>query len=139
MVASLGSSPADPAAAQHASWNTTVGKVVALQWTAILVLSGIAWIWAGNAGAKSLLLGGSAVALPNAVLALWLTVRLYRAGPVGAAGMLTGELLKLVLTFALLVMGVTALKREIVWLALIVGMIAALKAQWLAVWFTKDS
>lgn len=135
MVANLES----PVTAQRARWNATASKAVGLQWAAILLLSGIAWIWVGNPGARSLLLGGFAVALPNGVLALWLTLRLYRSGPVGVAGMLAGELLKLVLTVALLVMGVTALKREIVWLALIVGMIAALKAQWLAVWFTRNS
>ena len=116
-----------------------MGRAIALQWAVILGLSVIAWIWAGSTGAKSLLGGGLAVALPNALLALWLTLRLYRHGAAGAAAMLGGEMLKLGMTVALLVIVVTALKPQIAWLALIIGMVAALKAQWLAVWFTRNT
>ena len=129
----------DSTGAQRAGWRATVGKTVALQWGVILLLALIAWIWVGIAGAKSLLLGGLAVALPNALLALWLTLRLYRRGPVGAAGLLASEVLKLGLTISLLVIGVTTMKSQMVWLALIVGLVAALKAQWLALWFTRNS
>lgn len=94
---------------------------------------------AGTRGAQSLLVGGAAVAVPNALLALWLTLRLYRVGAVGVASMLAGELLKLGMTITLLVVVVVALKPHISWLALIVGVVAALKAQWLAVWFTRNS
>ncbi len=129
--------PADSAGAQ-ASWRTTVGIAIALQWAVILVFSGVAWIW-GDRAAQSLLLGGAAVAVPNALLAAWLTLRLHRSGSVGVAGMLGGELLKLGMTIALLVIVVRALGAEVAWLALIVGVVAALKAQWLAVWFTRNS
>ena len=116
-----------------------MGKTVALQWAVVLLLALIAWIWVGMTGAKSLLFGGLAVALPNGLLALWLTLRLYRYGAAGMTALLGGELLKLGMTIALLVIVVTALKPQIVWLALIVGVVAALKAQWLAVWFTRNS
>jgi len=131
--------PPDPIGAQRAAWGATVGKAVALQWAVILLLAGIAWVWVGTRGAQSLLLGGVAVALPNALLALWLTVRLHRTGTVGMASMLAGELLKLGMTIALLVIVVSALKPQVAWLALIIGVVAALKAQWLAVWFTRNS
>lgn len=131
--------PADSAGAQRARWGATVGKALALQWAVVLLLALVAWIWVGLTGAKSLLFGGLAVALPNALLALWLTLRLYRSGTAGMTAMLAGELLKLGMTVALLVIGVTAMKPQIVWLALIVGVVAALKAQWLAVWFTRNS
>ena len=130
--------PAESTGAQRASWRTTVGIAIALQWAVILVFSGIAWIW-GDRAAQSLLLGGAAVAVPNALLALWLTLRLYRTGAVGMTSMLAGELLKLGTTIALLVIVVGALKPNVAWLALIVGVVAALKAQWLAVWFTRNS
>lgn len=126
-------------AAQRASWSATVGKVIALQWAVVLGLSLVAGAGFGAIAAQSLVLGGGAVALPNAVLALWLTLRLYRHGPVGAVGMLAGEMLKLGLTIALLVMGVQALQPQVAWLALIVGVVTALKAQWLALWFTRHS
>jgi ATP synthase protein I len=130
--------PVQSAGAQRASWRTTVGVALALQWSVILVSSGIAWFF-GDRAAQSLLLGGAAVAVPNALLAAWLTLRLYRRGPVGAAGMLGGELLKLGATIALLVIVVRTLGADVAWMALIVGVVAALKAQWLAVWFTRNS
>lgn len=125
--------------AQRAAWGATVGKTIALQWAVILLLAGVAWAAFGAGSAKSLVLGGVAVALPNALLALWLTARLYRVGSVGFVSMLAGELLKLGMTIALLAAVVVALKPQLAWLALIVGVVAALKAQWLAVWFTRNS
>jgi ATP synthase protein I len=129
----------DSTGAQRAAWRAVVGKTIALQWIVILVFAGVAWAMAGTRGAQSLLVGGAAVAVPNALLALWLTLRLYRVGAVGVASMLAGELLKLGMTITLLVVVVVALKPHISWLALIVGVVAALKAQWLAVWFTRNS
>ena len=131
--------PADPSVAQRANWGATVGRAVALQWAVILVLGLFTWVGFGTDAAQSLLFGGVAVALPNALLALWLTLRLHRVGPVGVVGMLAGELLKIGLTIALLAIGGSAFKSQVVWLALIVGVVAALKAQWLAVWFTRNS
>ena len=139
MLTTVEIGPADSPAVQRARWDATVGVAVALQWAVILALAAVTWIGFGDVGAKSLLCGGLAVALPNALLALWLTLRLRRAGTVGVAAMLGGELLKLGMTVALLVIGVGALKPQIAWLALIVGVVAALKAQWLAVWFTRNS
>ena len=52
------------------------------------------------------------------------------------AAMLGGEMLKLVLTGGLMVIVATQLK-PLNWIALIVGVIAGLKAQWLALWFTR--
>jgi F0F1-type ATP synthase assembly protein I len=129
----------DSTGAQRAAWGATVGKTIALQWAVVLLLAGVAWIFFGTGSAKSLLVGGGAVALPNALLAAWLTARLYRVGTVGFASMLAGELLKLGMTIALLVIVVVALKPQVAWLALIVGVVAALKAQWLAVWFTRNT
>jgi len=131
--------PADSAGAQRAAWGATVGKAIALQWAVIIVCAALAWIWPGPSGALSLLAGGVAVAVPNALLAAWLTLRVYRTGTVGIASMLSGELLKLGMTVALLVIVVGAMKPQIAWLALIVGVVVALKAQWLAVWFTRNS
>jgi ATP synthase protein I len=131
--------PVDQVGAQRTAWNATVGKTIALQWAVILLLAGVAWVAFGAGSAKSLVLGGVAVALPNALLALWLTARLYRVGTVGFVSMLAGELLKLGMTVALLTAVVVALKPQVAWLALIVGVVAALKAQWLAVWFTRNS
>lgn len=129
--------PADSTQAQRTGWGATVGVAVALQWVVILASSGLAWLGFGAVSALSLLYGGAAVAVPNALLALWLTLRRQRSGTLGVAAMLLGELLKLGLTIALLAMVRTALELQVGWLALIIGVILALKAQWLAVWFTR--
>ena len=117
-------------------WGATVGTAIALQWGVILVLTAVAWIWTGTA-ARSLFFGGAAVAVPNAALALWLTLR-TRASTLSVVAVMAGELLKLGLTIALLALVVARLRPEVSVLAMMVGVIAALKAQWLALWFTRN-
>ena len=129
---------ADPSQAQPANWGVTVGTAVALQWAVVLLLAGLAWIWSGARGAESLLAGGAAVALPNALLALWLTLRRRQAGTLGVPAMLAGEFLKLGGTIALMVLAVKGLRPDVSWLAVVIGVIAALKAHWLALWFTRQ-
>lgn len=120
-------------------WGAVVGRTIALQWTVILILAAAAWIWAADAGAVSLLVGGAAVAVPNALLALWLTLRIQRVRVVSLPALLAGELLKLGLTLALLALLVAAWRQTMVWPAFIVGVVGALKAQWLALWFTRNA
>lgn len=117
-------------------WGATVGTTIALQWLVVLSLASVAWLWSG-ASAKSLLAGGAAVALPNSALALWLTLRMRRTGSAGAYAMMTGEVLKLCLTLALLTVAAARLKPDLVFLALLIGVVGALKAQWLALWVTR--
>lgn len=129
--------PLEVMAARRATWDATVGTTIALQWAVVLALAAIVALLAGIGAGGSLLLGGVAVAAPNALLALWLTLRLHRAGAVGAAAMAAGELAKLGLTIALLAIAVARWRADLAWLALIAGVIAALKAQWLALWLTR--
>ena len=121
---------------QHTTWGSTVGTAIALQWAVVLILSALAWFWSATV-ALSLLAGGAAVAAPNTVLALWLTLRVRQSGTAGAVAMMVGEMLKLCCTLVLLVMMVVKLKPELSWLALIGGVLGALKAQWLALWVTR--
>lgn len=116
---------------QRTSWGATAGTTVALQWGVILSLGAVAWIWRGQTSGLSLLAGGTAVALPNALFALWLTLRMRQVGA-NAAAMLVGEIFKLGMTIGLLLAVIVHLKPELSWLALMVGIVAALKAQWLA-------
>lgn len=137
-VSRLATRPAMVSEAQRAAWGATVGVAVALQWAVVLALAGITWTWFGSGDAQSLLWGGGVVALPNALLALWLSLRLYRTGAVGFTALLGGEFLKLGLTIALLVIVVGVLKPPVAWPALMVGVVAALNAQWFAVWLTRN-
>ncbi len=52
--------------------------------------------------------------------------------------MMFGEILKIVLTIGLLVMVVVRLRPDMSWPAMLVGVVGALKAQWLALWFTRQ-
>jgi F0F1-type ATP synthase assembly protein I len=54
------------------------------------------------------------------------------------AAMLLGEILKLGLTLAMLAILIRQWLPAIVWWALLAGIIGALKAQWLAVWATRE-
>lgn len=121
---------------QQSIWGATVGTAIALQWGVILALSCVA-ILVGQVAAVSLFCGGAAVAIPNTILALWLTLRVMKTGNAGAAAMMFGEILKIVLTISLLVMVVVRLKPDVSWPAMIVGVVGALKAQWLALWVTR--
>ena len=120
-------------------WGAVVGRAIGLQWAVVLALASLAGLWAGKTSAVSALLGGAAVAVPNVLLAVWLTVRVRRFGVLSTAALLLGEFLKLGLTLAMLVLVVAKFRHAMVWPALIVGVIGALKAQWLALWFTRDA
>ena len=122
----------------HASWAPALLTTVALQWSVVAGISAVMWLVAGQVGAISCLAGGSAVALPNAVLAAYLALKARHARVLSATTFLAGEMVKLMCTCAALYLAVRGLQPPINWLALIAGVIGALKAQWLAVWFTRN-
>lgn len=124
--------------ASRRGWGATVGTTIALQWLVVIALSAIAGLGWGDASAVSLFCGGAAVALPNACLALWMTLRRLAGRDLGVAGVMGGELLKIGLTIALLAVVAVQLKPVLSGLALVVGVIAALKAHWLALWVTRN-
>ena len=102
-----------------------------------MAFTGVAWWLGGAKSAISLLAGGAAVALPNTLLALSLWLRVWLAGSLSAATFLFGEIVKIALTMALLILAAIKLSSSLVWLALIIGVIGALKAQWLGLWITR--
>ena len=114
-----------------------VWVAVGLQWAIVLAFTGVAWWLGGAKSAISLLAGGAAVALPNTLLALSLWLRVWLAGSLSAATFLFGEIVKIALTMALLILAAIKLSSSLVWLALIIGVIGALKAQWLGLWITR--
>ena len=123
--------------AHGTGWAPTVRTALAFQWVVVLGSAVAARILGGTDSALSLLGGGLAVAFPNAVLAFWLTLRVRRFGLLTTAELLLGEILKLALTVAMLGLLVARMRGSLVWLALLLGVVVALKAQWLAVWVTR--
>ena len=51
--------------------------------------------------------------------------------------MMSGELLKLTFTLVAIALVAVRLKPELSWLAMLTGVVVALKAQWLALWVTR--
>lgn len=113
-------------------------RTVGLQWGVVMVLAGGAWAIAGGESGGSCLAGGAAVAAPNTLLATYLWLKARQVGLLSAATFLLGEFLKLGLTIVCLYL-VARLLPSVHWLALVVGVIGALKAQWLALWFTRNA
>lgn len=127
----------DRAGRAGAIFGEVAAAAVGMQWAVVLVLAAVAWWLAGARSAVSLLGGGLAVALPNTLLALSLWLRARLGGSLSAAAFLSGEIVKIVLTLSLLILIAVKLSLSVVWLALIIGVIGALKAQWLAFWVTR--
>ena len=114
-------------------------RVIALQFLTSMVVAAGAWMIGGQRAAVSSLLGGLACTLPNGLFALnlaWLGRRRpSRAGTSGsgrarkyALALLVGEFIKVVLTIGLLAL-IARTVRDVVWSALIVGVIAVVLMQ----------
>lgn len=121
-----------------ARWTPALLITVGLQWGIVVTSSALAWLLNFDS-AKSLFAGGAAVALPNTALAgyLWLKARQVRV--LSAATFLAGEMLKLAGTLAALYFAGRWMGTNMVWPALVIGVIVALKGQWVAVWFTRNT
>lgn len=101
-------------------------RAVFHQFVATLIVAGLAWFWVGQHGAVSAGLGGAAIVVPNLLFALSLWAA-ARSGRASLARFFVGELIKVAATLALLAI-VAGAYREVHWLALLAGLIVALKA-----------
>ncbi|MFN3565539.1 MAG: ATP synthase subunit I [Burkholderiaceae bacterium] len=109
-------------------------RIVGLQILATAVVSLAAWPLGGSAAALSALLGGAACFVPNGLFALRLAIAGRRPQGTSAATFFVGEFVKVGSTIALLAL-IAWTYRDVVWLALIVAVIAALKSYLIAfVW-----
>lgn len=100
-------------------------KTVLLQVAMTLVVAGLAGLWVGTRGAVSAALGGLAYLLPN----LLFVVRLRSAasrGQASAATFFVGELVKVLAT--ILILAAAQRFYDVHWLAMLIGLFAALKA-----------
>jgi ATP synthase protein I len=106
-------------------------RIVGLQLLATLIVALVAWPLGGVKAMVSALLGGAACAVPNALFALRLAIAARRPQGTDMAVFFVGEFVKIGSTIALLVLIAWAWK-DVVWLALIVAVIAALKSYLIA-------
>ncbi len=102
-------------------------RLVLVQLTTSIVAAAIAAMVAGIPAMWSLLLGGLSCVLPNALFALRLFANAQKLGAANPMSFFIGEFIKIALTLALL--GASAwLYRDLNWLALLIGLIVALKS-----------
>ena len=106
-------------------------RAVILQIGATLVAAVIAGLVAGPHGAVSAALGGAACFLPNLLFALRLAAASKKPGGASPAAFFVGEFIKIAAMVMLLAMA-AILYRDLQWLALLAGLIVALKANLLA-------
>ena len=106
-------------------------RAVLLQAVATLVVAASAGLLTGRHGAVSAALGGAVIVLPNALFALRRFVESRKPGGASAAGFFVGEFMKVAATIVLLA-AAASLYRDLHWLALIAGLVVALKANLLA-------
>jgi ATP synthase protein I len=107
-------------------------RIVAWQAVAGIVVAGLVWLVSGRPAAVSALYGALAVVVPASVMARALS---RRSGVAGAAlaGFFVWELVKIVLTVAMLV-AAPKLVPQLSWLAMLTGFVVAMKVYWVAVW-----
>lgn len=108
-------------------------RIVAWQAVAGSLAAGLTWLVSGrDALAGSVLYGALAVVLPASVLARAMS---RRSGSADAAlaGFFVWELVKIVLTVALLV-AAPKLVPQLSWPAMLAGFVVAMKVYWVAMW-----
>lgn len=113
-----------------------MSRIVLLQFLTTLTVALLAWMISGEPAAISALLGGGAVAVPNALFALRLAVASRRPGGADPLTFFVGEFFKLVATVLLLVL-IAKTYQDLNWLALLVSIIAVLNSYVLAL-IVKD-
>ena len=124
---------------KDAAWSNAVLGTTRIQVLVLTPLVGVVWLVAGESPAASSLFGALAVLLPNLLVGGMLWLRVTVAGQVGIGALLAGEGAKLLLIFSGLYGAVRLMESGLAWPAFIIGILAALKAQWLALWFTREN
>ena len=124
---------------KDAAWSSAVIGTSKIQAVVLAPVVLAFWGLASRSHALSCLVGALAVVVPHLLVGTALWLRVLVAGRVSLAVLLMGEGAKILLIFAGLFGGVRVLGSGIAWLAFITGILLALKAQWLALWFTRDS
>lgn len=110
---------------------------VGLQVAATIALGLVTWLSVDLPGALSLVLGGAAAFIPNGLFALRLAIQRGKAPESYPVVFFLGEFAKIGLTVAILVAVVKGYD-ELRWLALLIGLIVALKVPLFALWLTGN-
>lgn len=113
----------------------TLFRSIVVQIVVALVVAGIAWLIAGVAAGVSALAGAAAYTVPSVLFALRLLFGMVKPSGANPATFFFGEFFKLGSTALLLGLAVKLGQNELVWPALLVGLVVALKSQYLLLLF----
>ncbi|GAB2180966.1 hypothetical protein DLREEDagrD3_11890 [Denitratisoma sp. agr-D3] len=100
-------------------------KSIGLQLGVLMVVAAVAGGWIGAQGAISALIGGASYLIPNLLFVLRLKIA-AASGRASAVTFFAGEFFKVAATIGILI--VAQKFYDVHWLALLVGLFAALKA-----------
>lgn len=120
-------------------WFAVLTKTFALQVITVGALAGVCVIGASTQAGLACVMGGAAIAVPNLLVGCGLMARSQLTGQVSAAALLGAEMGKLLLIGTAFYLSARGLGPKGAWLAYLGGVLLALKAQWLALWFTRNS
>lgn len=118
----------------------SLGRVLAIQALVGCLVALAAWGLTGRPAAGwTAAYGAMAVVIPAALFARGVRKHMSSGNPgTAVSGLFGWELVKIVLTVALLAAAPWVLS-EVVWLALLAGMVVTLKMYWLALWVQTRS
>jgi F0F1-type ATP synthase assembly protein I len=121
----------------RAVWPSLIATTVGLQAGLTALVAAAAFGLGGAREGMAALWGGAAIAVPNAAVAVALWFKASRLGVLGVFHLLLAEGLKLAYIGLALFCAARYLGHGPGWLGLLAGVLGALKAQWLATWFTR--
>lgn len=108
-------------------------RAINMQIAASLAVVALAGVLVGANGAVSAALGGVASVLPNMLFALRLSVVARRPGSNYPANFFLGEFVKVAATIGLLAIATRAYA-DLHWPSMLIGLVVALQASFLAFW-----
>ncbi len=108
-------------------------RSVFLQIAVTITVSVVAGLVVGTRGGVSAAMGGAVCVLPNLLFAVHLKFSKLRPRASFASSFLLGEIVKLVMTFLLLI-GVVRYYPDLHWPSLLIGLVLATQALFLAFW-----
>lgn len=111
----------------------TMFRAVFLQMAVTVTAAVATGLVVGTRGAVSAAMGGAVCVLPNLLFALYLKFLTFRPRASFTNGFLLGEFVKLATTFSLLI-GVVRYYADLHWPSLLIGLVLATQALFLAFW-----
>jgi len=108
-------------------------RAVFLQFAATVAAAVVAGLVVGTRGAVSAAIGGAVCVIPNLLFALHLKFLKFRRRASFTSAFLLGEFVKLAMTFSLLI-GVVKYYPDLHWPSLLIGLVLATQAMFLAFW-----